>query len=205
MELQRTQDWFAARIGLCTSSKFADAMAKLKSGKPSQARTSYALQLVCERISGQPTPHFETAAMRWGTEHEPAARVEYAWRNKIEVQEVGFIRHPTLEAGASPDGFVTLGGIDGCVEIKSPTTQRHLETWLNGMPEDHIPQIQGQMWITGRQFVDFVSFDPRLNGYELYVERIERDDGYIANLEEEIREFLAEVESIHNLLREKAK
>lgn len=202
MELQRTQDWFAARCGLCTSSKFADAMAKLKSGKPAQARTSYAIQLVCERISGQPTPHFETAAMRWGTEHEPGARVEYAWRNKIEVQEVGFIKHPTLMCGASPDGLV---GDEGLCEIKAPTTQRQVETWLNGMPEDHIPQIQGQMWITGRKFVDFVSFDPRLVGYELYVQRIERDDAYIANLEAEIREFLSEVDGIHALLREKAK
>lgn len=199
---QRSADWFSARLGLCTASKFADAIAKLKTGKPAQARQTYAIQLVAERLTGQPTPHFTTAAMQWGIDNEPAARIEYAWKRDVEVEEVGFIRHASIMAGASPDGLV---GSEGAVEFKCPSSQRHLETWLGGMPEEHMPQVQGQLWITGRVWCDFVSFDPRMpKELALYVQRVERDDIFIANLDLEVRQFLAEVDDLERQLREKA-
>lgn len=199
---QRSADWFSARLGLCTASKFADAIAKLKTGKPAQARQTYAIQLVAERLTGQPTPHFTTAAMQWGIDNEPAARIEYAWKRDVEVEEVGFIRHASIMAGASPDGLV---GSEGAVEFKCPSSPRHIETWLGGMPEEHMPQVQGQLWITGRAWCDFVSFDPRMpKEFQVYIERIERDDAYIATLDSEIRGFLADVESLITQLQEKA-
>lgn len=195
---QQSAEWFAARLGRATASKFADAMSKLKNGKPAAARQTYAMQLLAERLTGQPTPHFETAAMRWGTENEPAARVEYAWTRGVEVEEVGFIAHPSISAGASPDGLI---GSDGGIEIKCPSSVVHLQTLLYGMPEEHTAQVQGAMWITNRAWWDFVSFDPRMaEPHRLFVQRIARDDTYIANLDFEIRGFLEEVEALHRQL-----
>lgn len=203
MMQQGTAEWFAARLGRATGSSFADAIAKLKTGKPSDKRHRYAIEIVAERLTGQPTPHFETAAMRWGTDNEPAARIEYAWQRSVEVQEVGFIAHPSIMAGISPDGLI---GADGGLEIKCPTTATHIETILNGMPADHIPQVQGAMWITGRAWWDFVSYDPRVPEHlRLFVQRIPRDDIYIANLDFEIRAFLADVDAIYNRLQETTK
>lgn len=190
---QGSGDWLQARVGCATASRFRDVQAKLKSGQPAAARRAYMIRLIAERLTGQPVQTFVTAAMQWGTDNEPAARIEYAWQRELIVSEIGFVRHPSLLAGASPDGLV---GDDGLIEIKCPSTETHLETRLDGMPADHRAQIQGQLWITGRQWCDFVSYDPRLpERYRLYVERIPRDDAYIRQLDADVREFLADVES----------
>ena len=205
---QRSADWFAQRIGLCTASRFKDAISRLKPkkdekvGAPSQARLGYLVEVVTERLTGQPTPHFTTAAMQWGTDNEPAARIEYEFRRELVVEEVGFIRHPSIMAGASPDGLV---GDDGLIEIKCPSSCRQVETWIGGMPDDHKPQVQGQLWITGRAWCDFVSYDPRMpTEFQFYVERIERDDIFIAALDAEVRAFLEDADKLINQLREKA-
>ena len=199
---QRSAEWFSARLGCATASKFRAVMSKLKSGKPAQARIDYAIELVTERLSGQPTPHFTTAAMQWGVDQEPGARIEYEFKRSVEVIEIGFVRHPSLLTGASPDGLV---GEEGLIEIKCPSSVTHVETLLGGMPDDHLPQIQGQLWVTGRAWCDFVSYDPRMpKALQLYVQRIPRDDIYIANLDLEVRQFLAEVDDLERQLREKA-
>jgi hypothetical protein len=84
---------------------------------------------------------------------------------------------------------------DGLVEIKCPwNTANHIETLLNGMPAEHIPQLQGQMWITGRQWCDFVSYDPRMPAeLQLHVQRIQRDPSFIADLEAKVTSFLQQV------------
>jgi putative phage-type endonuclease len=189
---QRDADWYAARVGKATASRFKDAIAALKSGAPAQAQRDYATELVVERLTQQPAQRYATAAMQWGTEQEPAARAAYERVTGISVEETGFIAHDTLLAGCSPDGLVDW---DGLVEIKCPwNTAVHIETLLNGMPDEHIPQVQGQMWITGRQWCDFVSYDPRMPAeLQLHVQRINRDPAYVADLERRVTEFLAEV------------
>ncbi len=94
--------------------------------------------------------------------------------------------------GGSPDGLI---GDDGGWESKSPwNSANHLTTWLQGMPEEHIPQVQGLMWITGREWWDFQSFDPRLpDPLKVYIQRVPRDEKYIAALEAEVKAFEAEV------------
>jgi putative phage-type endonuclease len=189
---QRTEDWYAARIGKATASRFRDAIAALKSGAPAQAQRDYLTELVVERLTQQPIQRFQNAAMTWGTEQEPAARTAYERVTGISVEETGFVAHDTLLAGCSPDGLVDW---DGLVEIKCPwNTAVHIETLLNGMPDDHRAQVQGQMWITGRQWCDFVSYDPRMpEPLQLHVQRINRDPAYVADLERRVTEFLAEV------------
>jgi hypothetical protein len=199
---QRTDDWYAARIGKATASRFKDAIATKKQtekqkkdnlpGDPMQAQLDYLTELVVERLTQQPVQRYATAAMQWGTEQEPAARTAYERVTGTSVEETGFVAHDTLMAGCSPDGLVDW---DGLVEIKCPWNSAvHIETLLNGMPAEHIPQLQGQMWITGRQWCDFVSFDPRMPAeLQLHVQRINRDPAYVADLERRVTEFLAEV------------
>ena len=189
---QRTADWYAARIGKATASRFKDAIAVLKSGAPAQAQRDYATELVVERLTQQPAQRYVTAAMTWGTEQEPAARAAYERTTGIHVEETGFVAHDTLLAGCSPDGLIDW---DGLIEIKCPFNSAvHIETLLRGMPDEHTAQVQGQMWIAGRQWCDFVSFDPRMPvELQLHVQRIHRDEAFIADLERRVTSFLAEV------------
>jgi len=189
---QRDADWYAARVGKATASRFRDAIAALKSGAPAQAQRDYATELVVERLTQQPAQRYATAAMQWGTEQEPAARAAYERVTGISVEETGFIAHDTLLAGCSPDGLIDW---DGLIEIKCPySSANHIETLLRGMPDEHIPQVQGQLWITGRQWCDLVSFDPRMPvELQLHVQRIQRDPGFIADLEAKVTSFLQQV------------
>jgi len=188
---QRTDDWFAARIGKVTASRVADVVAKTKSGY-SASRDNYMAQLVCERLTGKPAESFSNAAMQWGTETEPLARAAYEAKMDVLVDEVGFIDHPSIvNSGASPDGLV---GIDGLIEIKCPNTATHIDTLLSQtVPKKYADQIFWQMACTNRDWCDFVSYDPRLPpDLQLFIKRIPRDDKYIQLLEAEVIEFLTE-------------
>jgi len=188
---QRTDDWFAARIGKVTASRVADVVAKTKSGY-SASRDNYMAQLVCERLTGKPAESFSNAAMQWGTETEPLARAAYEAKMDVLVDEVGFINHPTIvNSGASPDGCVDA---EGLIEIKAPNTSTHIDTLLSQtVPNKYIIQMQWQMACTGRQWCDFVSYDPRLpEDLQLFIKRVPREDQYIQLLEAEVIDFLTE-------------
>lgn len=198
---QRTHAWLMARVGHATGSRFKDVMAKLKNGSPAQARTDYLAELAVERITGEPTQHVVNSYMQWGIDNEAAARGRYVEKTGHDVEEVGFIRHRELYAGVSPDGIVPL---DGLIEIKCPSSANHLATIRSGMPAQHTAQVQGAMWITGAAWLDFISFDPRFpRGLDIYIQRIQRDDKYITALEAEVRIFLAELDEITAILKEK--
>jgi putative phage-type endonuclease len=189
---QRSPEWFAVRCGRVTASRVADVIAKTKSGY-STSRANYAAQLVCERLTGAVEPSYTNAAMQWGTDKEPEARAAYAFENVVAVEEVGFIVHPRIMAsGASPDGLV---GSDGMLEIKCPISATHIDTLLNDTIADkYIVQMQWQMACADRQWCDFVSYDPRLPlDMQTYTKRVARDDARIAELEAEVRAFLADI------------
>ena len=195
---QRTDEWFAARIGKVTASRVADVIAKTKSGYGA-SRANYLADLVVERLTGQKTQGFSNAAMEWGTEQEPHARAAYSAKTGILVEEVGFIDHPTVAmSGASPDGFAE----EGLIEVKCPNTATHLEYVLAELPPlKYFTQMQWQMACTGRPWCDFVSFDPRLpERLQLLIVRVPRDDVYIAMLEAEVKKFLAELDDNLNKL-----
>lgn len=195
---QRTDEWFAARIGKVTASRVADVIAKTKSGYGA-GRANYLADLVVERLTGQKAQGFSNAAMEWGTEQEPHARAAYSAKTGILVEEVGFIDHPTVAmSGASPDGFAE----EGLIEVKCPNTSTMLEFILDGKPpQKYVTQMQWQMACTGRPWCDFVSFDPRLpERLQLLVVRVPRDDAYIAMLETEVKKFLAELDDNLNKL-----
>ena len=192
MHDQRTEGWHSDRLGKVTASCLHKVMARTKSG-PGADRANYLAQLVTERLTGQPTETFTNAAMAWGVETEDRARAAYEFKHGAAVIETGFHDHPAIPlSGASPDGLV---GDDGLIEIKCPNTATHITT-LRGGPMDrkYLYQVQWQIACTGRAWCDFASFDPRLPlPMQLHVDRIERDDVLIAELEAEVTTFLAEV------------
>jgi putative phage-type endonuclease len=195
---QRTDDWFAARLGKVTASRVADVIAKTKTGYGA-GRANYMADLVVERLTGQKASSFTNAAMEWGTEQEPNAKAAYAAKTGILVEDVGFIDHPTVAmSGASPDGLAE----DGLVEIKCPNTATHLEYIFDGKPpQKYVTQMQWQMACAGKPWCDFVSYDPRLpERLQLLVIRVPRDDDYIAMLETEVKKFLAELDDNLNKL-----
>lgn len=189
---QRTEEWFDARLGCVTASRTADVMAKTKSGY-SASRANYMADLICERLTQEPTGGFSSAAMQWGTETEPMARAAYEFVKSVDVEETGFVLHPHIQNfGASPDGLV---GKDGLVEIKCPNTNTHLETILSDtIPRKYIIQMHVQMLCTKRKWCDFVSFDPRLPvDLQIYVKRVELDNNLAMDIEDEVNLFLEEL------------
>ena len=196
---QGSEEWFAARLGKATASKFQDLLAKTKTGA-SASRTNYISQLVVERLTGVAPDFFTSKSMEIGTEREPMARMAYEIETGNIVQEVGFILHESLSCGASPDGLI---GDDGGIEIKCPQPAAHLEYLQSDKaPAKYIAQIQGGLWVTGRKWWDFVSFNPDFPPHlQLKIVRVMRDDDYIAKLEAEIKDALDEVEQILNNLK----
>lgn len=202
MIIQGSPEWFAQRCGLVTASKVADLVAKTKNGYAA-SRANYMAQLVAERLTGTVAESFSNAAMQWGTDIEPEARRNYEFFTNSTVDEASFVAHPSIaETGASPDGYV---GADGLLEIKCPNTSTHIETLLGGsVPGKYITQIQWQLACTGRQWCDFVSFDPRMpETMNIFIKRVPRDDAAIKSLEFEVTDFLNELRLTVHRLRSK--
>lgn len=191
--IQGSDEWKQARLGKVTASKITDVMAQGRGGQPSATRATYMGQLIAERLTGVPYDSFKSEAMEWGTETEAEARNAYAFMHDVDVQEAGFIPHPMIEeTGASPDGFV---GEDGLTEIKCPNTSTHIKMLMSGAaPAQYIKQMQWQMACTGRDWCDFISYDPRLPEHlQMIVVRVERDDDLITEMEAAVTAFLAEI------------
>jgi len=201
MDEQRTDEWFAARLGKVTASRVADLMATTKSGYAA-SRENLMAQLIVEQLTGQKQESYSNASMQWGTEQEPFARAAYEIATGTMVDECGFVPHPTIDgSGASPDGLV---GHDGLVEIKCPNTAGMIEALLTQtVPGKYNIQMQMQMACTSRQWCDYVVFDPRMPAKaQLFIKRVPRDPAFIQKMEAEIIKFLAELDGKVNQLKE---
>ncbi len=189
---QRTEEWFAERLGKATASRMHDITAKTRSGY-SASRANYKAQLVAERLTGTVQDSYSNAAMQWGIEKEPEARAAYAFLQGVEVEEVGFVNNKYIDmSGASPDGLV---GDKGVVEIKCPNTATHIDFLQTGKVSDkYKKQMLWQMICCERLWCDFVSYDPRMPAeMQLFVQRYERDAEAVMELENEVKTFLSEV------------
>ena len=185
---QGTPEWFAARLGLATGSKFSDVLA----GGKGLTRKAYAVQLALEIVTGKQAETFTNQAMQDGTEREPIARALYEAHTGNFVDEVGFFRHDSIECGVSPDGLIDE---DGGLEIKCPKASTHAGYLaIPAEPSTYTAQIQGCMWVTGRSWWDFVSYHPDFpENAQLIVRRIKRDSDYIVKLEQAVKSFSKEV------------
>ena len=200
---QDSAEWLAARAGCLTASAIADMLAKTKTGEAA-SRANLRARLVAERLTGIPQDGFSNAAMQWGNEQEPFARAAYEIHSGNLVDQTGLVMHPSIPyAGASPDGLIDDCGL---VEIKCPNTATHIEYLLSGTtPKKYQPQMLWQMECTGRQWCDFVSFDPRMPEHlQLFVVRFERDEERLDDLRKEAIAFLAEVDALILQLTKKA-
>jgi len=210
MIAQGTPEWFAQRLGAITCSRLKDLMAKTKTGY-STSRANYMAQLICERLTGKGEESYTNAAMEWGTVTEPQARMAYESKTGNVVIEAGFILHRTIKGfGGSPDGLIDPSGIDGLInpsgmiEIKCPNTATHIEwirhvEWIRRekVPPAHRAQVQGLMEVCGREWCDFVSFDPRLPEHlQLFIVREVYDAEYCKELKAEIAAFGAELDAM---------
>ena len=186
---QRSDAWFAERLGFATASRMSDALA----GPETAARRNCLIQLVTERLTGQQQESFNSPAMQRGTDLEPVARMAYEIRNKF-VSKAFFFKHKEIEwFGASPDGLVDD---DGLVEIKCPNSTTHVDYITSGkIPSRYQKQMLAQLACTGRKWCDFVSFDDRMPEHlQLLVIRFEPKPEEIAKLEEGVIKFLNDVQ-----------
>ena len=197
---QGTPEWFEARRGKVTASRVADILAKTKTG-PSTSRQNYLIELAIQRVTGIIEPSYTNEAMQWGIDNEGQARVAYEIQSGNFVDQVGLIDHPTIAGfGASPDGLVNSVGL---CEIKCPNSATH---WgyvkAKAAPNKYFIQMQAQIACTGREWCDFVSFDPRMpERSQLLVVRVPRDNDFIKTMEDEVKQFLNEVEVEVNLMK----
>ena len=197
---QGTPEWHQMRLGKVTASRVADILAQTRTG-PSASRQNYLIELALQRSTGTIEPSYTNAAMEWGTQTEPQARVAYEVETGNFVDQVAFIDHPTIaNFGCSPDGLV---GNDGAIEIKSPNSSTHWEYFKSKKPpQKYVIQMQTQLCVTGRKWCDFVSFDPRMpSRSQLLIVRVDRDEAFIAEIEEKVKQFLSEVEVEVNLMK----
>lgn len=196
---QQSAEWFRAHIGLATASVFKTVMA---SGKTKDSASITRAQLVAKKagelITDEPDPSgYRNADMARGNEMEDEARTMYQFLNpQVTLTRVGFIRND--KAGCSPDSLI---GDDGMLEIK--TTFPHLligHRAKKEFPLEHKPQCQGQLWVTGRKWVDLFIYWPKMRPFLI---RAWRDEAYIAEIEAAVDKFNTDVaEAVENDRRE---
>jgi putative phage-type endonuclease len=193
---QLSPEWFAARGGLLTASVVADIYSTRKDKKEPAGRRDLRMRLAIERLTGKPVEDtYSNPDMERGRMLEASARAAYEMAAGVVVHEIGLCVHDELPAGASPDGVV---GDDGLLEIKCPRAANHIATvQADGeIPEDYIPQVTHALWVTGRAWLDFVSYCPDLpSPLDLHIVRVIVGHGQLAAHELMVRAFLKEVDA----------
>jgi len=192
-------EWKRIRLGKITASRFGH-VSKLKTGNWGDTALSYLYDIVFEHLTGQPSENFTgNRATDWGSLYEADALKAYTKRTGKKVQPGRFWQHPALNwCGGTPDGIV---GERGLIEAKCPLSPKnHLRTVINRVvPDEYLPQVFGHLWLSGRDWCDFVSYDPRIeSSHRLAIVRVNRIEHKIsiANLADRVTEF-------HELLLEK--
>jgi len=191
---QGSPEWFEARRGIPTASRFADVLAEGKG----VMRIKYMRQLAGEIITGESMETYKNDKMERGKEQEDEIRVRYAYDRDVNVERIGFVRSNMASTGCSPDGLVN---VDGMVEIKSSEPHLLIEILDTGkIPTQHMPQVQGSLWITGRDWCDLVIGWPKL---PLSITRVPRDESYMANLQRELNRFNMELQELVGRIKAK--
>jgi hypothetical protein len=191
---QRSPEWFAARAGRLTGSRAADMLTTIRTGEAA-ARRDLRLQLVCERMTGRPQEEgFVNKEMQRGIDLEAMARAEYEAATGLIVRTTGFLCANDIPVGCSLDGDVD--NFRGIVELKCPKSATHLCYLRDGIvPREYRAQLRHNMWVTGAEWADFVSYDDRFpTELQLFQVRLHRKDADIDGYEKEAFAFLKEVD-----------
>ena len=192
---QNSPEWFAAKCGFPSASNFDKIITT--TGTPSKQRDKYMNQLAGERVSGKCAETYNNAIMEKGVEMEGEARNLYEMLKDVKIEQVG-VCYPDEKklCAASPDGLVAK---DGLIEIKCPLIYTHVQYLLDGvLPTDYFQQTQGQLYVTGRKWVDFVSYYP---GIKPLIVRCVRDEKFIKALAVEIEVFNRQLSEITERIR----
>lgn len=192
---QGTPEWLESRLGCPSGSGFDKLITA--TGKPSTQAEGYINQLIAELLTGETTYVKKTEWMERGNELEPRARDYYELATGNTVVETGFCKHDQLECGISPDGII---GDNGLIEIKCPSPSVHVAYLRAGvLPTKYKQQVQGQMWITERDWCDFLSYHPSMPALLV---RVERDDDYIKLLQAEVEKACETIQTQYQKLKE---
>lgn len=184
---QGSEEWQQLRCGVVTMSHAKE----LLTGGKGKTRQSYILDVVSERLSGKPVESYSSFDMQRGQFLEPYALMAFEQANGINIERVGFITTDDGRIGCSPDGLI---GEDSGIEVKCPNPRQHLRNILSGGLSDYVAQVQGNLWITGRDQWVIVSFCPWVDCYPLYCSVVTRDEIMIASLSQSALNAVEEID-----------
>jgi putative phage-type endonuclease len=193
---QGSSEWFELRKGIPTASRF-DMILTPAQGKPSKSQDKLIAELIGEKLSIIPpegVENFTNRAMRWGQQCEHEARLWYEMERGLPVTNGGFCATDDERFGASPDGLVNA---EGCLELKAPQASTQVEYVLAGtLPDEYKWQCHGHLVVTGRKWVDFLSYSPGLPCLLIRVEPNADTDKLRAELEAFHGKYLAALKKI---------
>lgn len=187
---QGTDEWLQERLGVVTGSNFSCIITPGGKATTGTKADTYMKTLLAEWYVGKPVDTFDpTQWMQRGTELEPEARAYYEMLKEVDVEQVGLCFKDELRrVGASPDGLV---GDNGLLEVKCPKASTMVSYMLDGgLPSTYKPQVQGQLWVTEREYCDFLAYHP---DFKPFMVRVERDERYIKSLSELVEVFVEEM------------
>jgi hypothetical protein len=191
---QGSPEWLKARAGLPTASEFHTVMAKGRDGGASVTRKTYMLKLAGEIITGEPAESYTNVHMERGRTMEADAREYYAFVRDVDPELIGFITNGAK--GCSPDALVDDNGL---LEIKTKLPHLQIECLLrDDLPPEHKAQCQGALWVAEREWIDFVSYWPRM---PVFIHRAHRDEAYIKTLAEAVDAFNDELAALVERVR----
>ena len=190
---QRSKEWYQLRCGKFTASTFAKLMGK----KTNKGYQDEIYRVAYETLTDEPVSNgCVNAAMQHGIDTEPEARLWYEKHENVFVEEVGFIERNEF-VGVSPDGLVDDNGV---LEIKCPQYNTQIDYLLkHWLPSEYKWQVQGLLWVSEREWCDFLSYHPKLD--KLLV-RVRRDESAIKELETRINEVIEETKEVINKLKQ---
>jgi len=191
---QYSEEYNRLKLGIPTSSNFHKIITP--QGKASRQWREYACVLIAERILHHKIEFYNSPAMERGLIVEAEAADWYEFDQDVTVQRIGLITDDEHTMGCSPDRLV---GDEGLLEIKAPLPQTQVEYWISGeLSQRFRPQLQGQLYVSGRSWVDILCWHdvlPKL------VVRIEPDEKFIAVLDHELQIFNHFIERVMDKIR----
>lgn len=194
--VQGTSEWQSARLGIPTASCF-DKIITPKTMKLSGQSDGYAHQLIAEQILGEPLDNATSGFMQRGTLLEQRAVSWYELQHDLDTDPVGFVLRDDRRVGCSPDRFV---GASGLLEVKCPAADTHVGYLLDDEGIGYRAQVQGQLWICEREWIDTLSYSPRMPNALV---RQHRDEEFITKLAAAVEQFLSSIEDFKARLERK--
>lgn len=193
---QGTEEWLTARLGIPTATGIENIVTP--TGKKSSSQIKYMSELIEESILGLQDSGYKSAFMERGNQLEPLARSAYEFVTGNTVTQVGGVYlDDKKEVMVSPDGLIPE--LKKGLEIKCPKMSTHIRYLLEGgIPSEYIIQVQANLWVTGYDTWDFVSYCPEYQKQPLYIFTVHRDQALMTAFDKLIPQFLNTLRAYKN-------